>query len=116
VELIEAFLLPTIQDAALYQADKRTYAKTSQFFRDRGYPASTPSIEQLSHNYVTMATDLVFLAAAVKPSCYFFTDRLNVPSAYKQLADKLIQKGNDIPSNIADRSAELLQNYEGNLY
>ena len=94
VELAEAFLLPTIQEVALYQADKRNYAKTSQFFKDKGYPQSTPNIEQLSHNYVTMATNLVFLGAAVKDSYYFFTDKLNLPSAYKQLANKILQKGN----------------------
>jgi hypothetical protein len=44
-----------------------------------------------------LATDLVFLAAVVKPHYYFFTDRLNISSAYRQLADKLIQKGNAIP-------------------
>ena len=95
--MTEAFILPILQDAALYQSDKRTYAKTAQYFRDKGYPPSTPSIEQLSHNFVLLATDLVFLAAVVKPHCYFFTDRLNVLSAYRQLANKLIQKGNAIP-------------------
>ena len=58
--MTEAFLLPTLQEAALYNSDKRTYAKTAQFFKEKGYPASTPSMEQLSHNFVTMATDLVF--------------------------------------------------------
>lgn len=102
--MTEAFLLPTLQEAALYHSDKRTYAKTAQFFREKGYPASTPSIDQLSHNFVTMATDLVFLGAAVKPHCYFFTDQLNVPSAYKQLATKLIQKGNEAPPKVSERS------------
>jgi hypothetical protein len=107
VELTEAFLLPVLQEAALYHCEKRTYAKTAQFFRDKGYPPSTPSIDQLSHNFVSMATDLVFLAAAVKPHCYFFTDRLNLPSAYRQLADRLQQKGNEPPARITERAEEL---------
>jgi hypothetical protein len=116
VELSEAFLLPVLQEAALYHADKRTYAKTAQFFREKGYPASTPSIDQLSHNFVTMATDLIFLGAAVKPHYYFFTDRLNIPSAYRQLAAKLIQKGNESPPRFSEQAGELVQLYENNLY
>ena len=87
-------MLPVLQDVALYQADKRNYSKTSQYFKDKGYPQSTPNIEQLSHNYVTMVTNLVFVGASVKENYYFFTDKLNLPSAFKQLANKLIQKGN----------------------
>lgn len=101
---------------ALYQADKRNYAKTSQFFKDKGYPQSTPNIEQLSHNYVTMATNLVFLGAVIKDSYYFFTDKLNLSSAYKQLASKIIQKGNEIPPAVTDQAADLQQQYESNLY
>lgn len=75
-------------------SDKRSYAKTSQFFKDKGYPASTPNIEQLSHNYVTLATHLVFLASFIKPNYYFFIDQLNMESSFKQLAGKLVKKGN----------------------
>lgn len=92
LEMIQAFLLPILQEVALYQSDKRSYAKTSQYFRDKGYPASTPNIEQLSHNYVTMVTNLVFWGAAIKENYYFFTDKLNIPSAFKQISNKLIQK------------------------
>jgi hypothetical protein len=53
---VEAWLLPHLQEVALFHADKRTYAKTSTFFREKGYPTSTPNIEQLSHNYVTLVT------------------------------------------------------------
>lgn len=63
-----------------------------------------------------MATDLVFLGAAVKPHYYFFTDRLNIPSAYQQLAARLIQKGNDPPPRVSERAEEFLQLYENNLY
>lgn len=98
--MIEAFILPQLQEIALYQADKRTYPKTSQYFKDKGYPQSTPNIEQLGHNYVTMATNLVFLAAGIKESYYFFTDKLNVASAFKVLSNRLVQKGNEIPENI----------------
>jgi hypothetical protein len=92
--MIEAFLLPILQEIALYQSDKRNYSKTSQYFKDKGYPQSTPNIDQLSHNYVTMVTNLVFLAGIAKENYYFFTDKLNLPSAFKQLSNKLVQKGN----------------------
>lgn len=75
-------------------SDKRTYGKTSQFFKEKGYPASTPNVEQLGHNYVTIATNLVFLASKIKPNYYFFIDKLNMDSAFKQLANKLVKKGN----------------------
>lgn len=42
--MTEAFLLPVLQDVALYKADKRTYAKTSQFFKEKGYPGSIPNL------------------------------------------------------------------------
>lgn len=44
VEMTEAFLLPNLQEVAFYQSDKRTYGKTSQYFKDRGYPGSTPNL------------------------------------------------------------------------
>lgn len=92
--MTEAFLLPVLQEVVLYMADKRTYAKTSQFFKDKGYPASTPNIEQLSHNFVNLSTNLIFLASKIKENYYFFMDKLKMESAFKQLAVKLVKKGN----------------------
>jgi hypothetical protein len=39
-----------------------------------------------------MVTNLVFWGAAIKENYYFFTDKLNIPSAFKQISNKLIQK------------------------
>jgi hypothetical protein len=90
--MCEAFLLPLIHEIALYQSDKRTYAKTSQYFQQKGYPGSIPNLDQLSHNYVTLATKVVFQGAAIKESYYFYTDKLTTPSAFKALANKLALK------------------------
>lgn len=92
----EAFLLPLWQEIALYHSDKRTYAKTSQYFKEKGYPGSIPNLDQLSHNYVTLATKLVFQAAAIKDTYYFYTDKLTMPSAFKALATKLAIKKVDV--------------------
>ena len=72
----EAFLLPLIQEIAFYHSEKRTYAKTSQFFKDKGFPGSIPNLEQLSHNFVLFATNIIFRAAAIKQHFYFYTDPL----------------------------------------
>ena len=74
--MTEAFMLPLLQEVAFYHADKRTYAKTAQFFKYKGYPGSIPNLEQLSHNYVTFATNIIFLGAAIKSNGYFYTDKL----------------------------------------
>ena len=94
--MAEAFLLPLWQEIALYHSDKRTYAKTSKYFRDKDYPGSIPNLEQLSHNYVTIATKLVFQGAAIKDTYYFYTDKLTMPSAFKLLASKLALKKVDV--------------------
>jgi hypothetical protein len=44
IEMAEAFLLSAIQEVALYQSDKRTYGKTSQYFKEKGYPGSIPNL------------------------------------------------------------------------
>jgi len=103
--------LPLWQEIALYQSDKRNYAKTSQYFKDKGYPGSIPNLDHLSHNYVTVATKLVFQGAAIKDSYYFYTDKLSMPSAFKALAKKLTAKKVDVDEFESDWS----QKYEKNL-
>jgi hypothetical protein len=109
--MCEAFLLPLIQEIALYQADKRSYAKTSQFFKEKGYTGSIPNLDQLSHNYVTLATKIVFQGAAIKESYYFYTDKLSTPSSFKVLAKKLSLKKVEVEIFGPDWS----QKYEKNL-
>jgi hypothetical protein len=89
VEMIEAFLLPVLQEVAMHHSDKQNYGKPAQFFKDQGYAGSIPNLEQLSHNYVLLGIKLVFLGAAIKQNCYFYTDRLITPSAFQNLAKKL---------------------------
>ena len=113
IEMIEAFLLPVLQEVAQYQSDKRTYAKASMFLKNKGYPGSIPNLEQLSHNYVTLTTNLVLLAAAIKKHSYFYTDPLNVLSGFGQLAKKLRNKKVDVPPQ-CDKD-EWREKYEANL-
>jgi len=91
--------LPVIQDIAFYQSEQRTYSKTSQFFKAKGYPGSIPNLEQLSHNYVTLSTNLIFRAAAIKPTCYFYTEPLTTPSVFKELANKLKERKVEAPAD-----------------
>lgn len=111
--MTEAFLLSQIQEIALYQSDKRTYGKTSQYFKEKGYPGSIPNLEQLSHNYVTYATYVIFLAASIKQHVYFYTDRLMTPSGFQVIAKKLKEKKVEVPPETVN--SQWKEKYEANL-
>jgi hypothetical protein len=93
LQMLEAFILPVVSEIALFNSDKRDYSKTSQYFKQKGYPGTTPNIEQLSHNYILLATDFVFVGAAIKPQANYYNDLMNTESGFKVLADKLAGKG-----------------------
>lgn len=93
VTLTEAYLLPHMLEAALFGSDKRTYAKTSGYFREKGFQNGIANLDQLSHNYVTMMTELIFLMALVKPSRLFFGEPMEQFSEYNNAAQQLAGKG-----------------------
>ena len=85
--MTEAFLLPVVQDIALYQSDKRTYGKTSQFFKDKGYPIG-PEMIDLVNNYSL-------------PKLDFFSSTINGDS-YEDKCEKFFGLVKSIPPGLTE--------------
>lgn len=63
---IEIYLLPILKEIALHLAHKRKEEDLELYFVQQGLRESV-GIRKVGHKYVKLATQIIFLAAAIKP-------------------------------------------------
>lgn len=94
--LVEVYLLPLLQDAALFRA-RKSEEQTGFYFQQVCGVADSPQLRKDSLQFVGRATELVFLGAASKPHRTVEVQELKQPSLFAISSAILTDSGIPVP-------------------
>jgi hypothetical protein len=94
--LIEVYLLPLLQEAALFRS-KKTEEQTERYFQQTCSLPDSPQLRKDSVEFVGRAIELIFLGAASKPHRMVEVQELKQPSLFAVAATGLSSAGIPTP-------------------
>lgn len=89
----EIYLLPSIIRAVEFAAQNKQFPQITTFFQREGYPTNLPHIQNLSYNFVSLACQLLQLAAHIKPFKIYQGKEYEDISLFKKEFDRFTQSG-----------------------